>query len=260
MLKAIREAKMHTSWINPNAEYEAALSHFVRALFARPAASRFLTELASFVRSIVRAGLYNSLSQTLLKLTAPGVPDIYQGNEVWDFSLVDPDNRRHVDYRSRDAMLEDLKTIETVSRDEKLVMLHEFVKSMADGKLKLYVTWKALGFRRAHAALFREGDYRPLNVTGCKSDHVCAYARQHGTLEVLVIVPRLVARLIVQDGDRIPPSIWGDTRVELPAPAGTSFANVLTGEVIAPIDKGGVPALALSAALADLPVAVFLRL
>jgi (1->4)-alpha-D-glucan 1-alpha-D-glucosylmutase len=204
-------------------------------------------------------GLYNSLSQTLLKLTAPGVPDIYQGSEAWEFSLVDPDNRRPVDYRAREAMLEDLKRLEALSRDEKLAMLKDLVKSMGDGRLKLYVTWKALSFRRASAALFREGAYHPLNVAGCKSDHVCAYARQHGELEVLVIVPRLVARLLGPHADTFPPSIWEDTHVELPAPAGASFSNILSGEVIAPIAEGGAPSVALSAALADLPVALLQR-
>ncbi|MGH8579676.1 MAG: malto-oligosyltrehalose synthase, partial [Gammaproteobacteria bacterium] len=255
MLKATREAKIHTSWINPNAEYEEALAAFVQALFEHPDKNRFLAEFLPFQRRIARLGLYNSLAQTLLKLTAPGVPDVYQGNEIWDFSLVDPDNRRPVDYRVRQGMLQALGRLDALPCEERLQRLHDLQDCMQDGRIKLYVTCKALRFRAEGWPLFRDGDYRALNVAGRRSEHVCAFARCREDRECVIIVPRLIARLLGESmTEPLGSTVWEDTCVELPAERNRSYINIFTGEQVAP--EPGTPCLALAKVFAHFPVAL----
>src|SRR5690606_29956739 len=165
MLKAIREAKVHTSWINQNDAYEAAMSKFVAALFERGLEGPFLAELAPFARRLARYGLFNSLSQTLLKLTSPGVPDCYQGNEVWDFSLVDPDNRRPVDYGRRARLLAEVQAL-APSDAGSGSQVRKLLDTLDDGRAKLYLTWRLLQLRQSRPALFQEGEYLPLETVG----------------------------------------------------------------------------------------------
>src|SRR5262249_23624725 len=143
MLKAIREAKEYTSWANPNSEYENAMSEFTRATLDRRRRNRFLSDFGEFQRRISRIGMFNIISQTLVKLTAPGVPDIYQGNDLWDFSLVDPDNRRPVDYQVRPRYLQELVAGDRTSAEGRAVRARRLVEHVDDGKAKLYVTWQA---------------------------------------------------------------------------------------------------------------------
>src|SRR5208282_6643120 len=175
MLKAIREAKQNTSWINRNAEYEAAVSLFVAALLDPNSNRRFLSGFLPFQRRVARLGLWNSLSQTLLKLTCPGVPDIYQGNDLWDFSLVDPDNRRPVDYIRRQQMFE---SIRVWGSEPDLLSIGRLLETPEDGRLKLYLIWKILRFRQQQPDIFQQGEYLPLAVEGAKADHVVAFARK----------------------------------------------------------------------------------
>ncbi|HEY2401414.1 MAG TPA: hypothetical protein VGI23_13745, partial [Steroidobacteraceae bacterium] len=154
MIKAAREAKSRTSWANVNADYEEALLQFIRTLLAQRDVNTFLTDFTAFQRRISRYGLLNAMSQTLCKLTAPGVPDIYQGNEIWDFSLVDPDNRRPVDYTKRRRLLAELESIDMDACVDR-GLIGSLLAGMRDGRCKLFVTWKVLQFRRDHAALFR---------------------------------------------------------------------------------------------------------
>ena len=148
MLKAIREAKQNTSWINRNTEYETAVSSFVRTLLNPAAKNRFLDDFVPFQRRVARIGLWNSLSQTLLKLTCPGVPDIYQGNELWDFSLVDPDNRRPVDYIRRQQMFE---SIRVWGNDPDALSIGRLLETPEDGRLKMYLIWRTLCLRQQQA-------------------------------------------------------------------------------------------------------------
>jgi (1->4)-alpha-D-glucan 1-alpha-D-glucosylmutase len=157
MEKALREAQANTSWTNVNEEYEEAVANFVDALLSGTETNLFLEEFLPFQRKVARLGALNSLSQTLLKLTAPGVPDVYQGNELWDFSLVDPDNRRPVDYGLRNGLLADLKRMDPA--DARSVLEED---AWEDGRPKLYLTWKALELRRDMAELFERGEYVPL--------------------------------------------------------------------------------------------------
>jgi (1->4)-alpha-D-glucan 1-alpha-D-glucosylmutase len=225
MLKAIKEAKVHTSWINPNSEYEQAMHDFIETLLNSLDNNRFLADFLPFQQSISRIGLFNSLSQTLLKFTSPGVPDIYQGCELWNFSLVDPDNRRPVDFAMREAMLTQLQEAQA-SNTPVTALARELMNTLHDGRAKLYLTWRTLQLRQGKPELFRDGDYQPLQVNGVHADHLCAFARQQGDQIAVVVVPRLIYRLA---GGAAPlgEEIWGATTVELP---GSRFHNWLTDE------------------------------
>lgn len=219
MQKAAKEAKLFTSWINPDQEYENAVSEFVEAVLNESDKNPFLTEFIAFQQPLSRIGLFNSLAQTLLKLTAPGVPDIYQGNELWDFSLVDPDNRRPVDYARREALLAQLR--DTLEANPSLAQLaDELMQNLPDGRAKLYLIHQCLHLRREQPALFADGDYQPLTVTGIHADHVCAFARSHGGQRAVIVVPRLVYRLTagteLLDAGMWDEDIWGDTVIQMP--------------------------------------------
>jgi (1->4)-alpha-D-glucan 1-alpha-D-glucosylmutase len=206
MIKASREGKRRTSWANPNAAYEDALLQFVRVSLDRREGNPFPDEVAATARKLAGFGFLNSLTQTLLKLTTPGVPDIYQGNELWDFSLVDPDNRRPVDYERRHQMLRELASGE----------IPGMLDGVEEGRAKLYLIWKTLQFRRAHEALFRDGSYLPLHTSGEHAAHLCAFARKHGDEIVIIVVPRLTARLMGEREGWPLGEVWGDTLIELP--------------------------------------------
>jgi maltooligosyltrehalose synthase len=259
MAKATKEAKVRTSWINPNEAYDTAVAEFVRAILDEGRSAEFLRDFRALQRTVAHYGAFNSLAQTLLKLTVPGVPDTYQGNELWDLSLVDPDNRRPVDYAARERLLEELRRcVDAALGAGQARAAHVFpplrdlacslVDAKEDGRIKLYVTWRTLTFRREHAALFREGSYLPLEVAGELAEHVFAFARERDGACLIVAVPRLLARLGAsaragagrgpaasadapsgspQAGSQSPEreailplgEIWGATRVMLGAPA-----------------------------------------
>ena len=228
MLKAIREAKENTSWINQNAEYEGAVRSFVRALLNPAEDNRFLKDFVPFQRRIARIGLWNSLSQTLLRLTSPGVPDIYQGNELWDFSLVDPDNRRPVNYERRRQVFESLRGWGNAPNRSSIECL---LQTAEDGRIKSYVIWKTLRLRQEQREVFQEGEYLPLEVAGTKADHVVAFARRSGEKSVIVVVPRLIYGLLNNaDDPPIGANVWEDTQVLLPSGnSGKRCQNVFTG-------------------------------
>ncbi len=166
MEKATREAKIATNWINPNAGYDAAVREFIAAVLAAGPKNRFLGEFRRFHQQVVNWGLYSSLSQVLLKLTSPGVPDIYQGQEVWDFSLVDPDNRRAVDFAAHRELLAGLVREVGQGGESPLTLARQLALDPRDPRSKLLVTWLALRFRRRRAELFRQGDYTALEAWG----------------------------------------------------------------------------------------------
>jgi (1->4)-alpha-D-glucan 1-alpha-D-glucosylmutase len=257
MRKATREAKVRTSWINPNEEYDDAVRQFVTRLLPEDGgADPFLKDLLAFQRRVAFFGYFNSLAQTLLKLTSPGVPDLYQGTELWDFSLVDPDNRRPVDYGRRGRLLAELRG-RTAAADLG-GLAEELLGDLDSGRIKLYLTYQALNFRRDHSALFARGDYLVLDAAGARRDHVCAFARCLGDEVVLVVVPRLVVRLT--GGQERPPlgaETWGQTRLLLPPRlARREYRNVLTGEVLPPAGDDHTPGVWLAALLGRFPVAL----
>lgn len=232
MRKATKEAKVHTSWVNPNPAYEAATAQFIDALLAGPAAgNRFLTDFLPFMRRVARFGLQNALVQTALKLTVPGVADIYQGDELWDFSLVDPDNRRPVDWERRRALLRELK--DAVADRPAPALLAELMEHPQDGRLKLFLTWRLLTLRRQFPDLFRHGDYRPLTCRGAREAHLCAFVRQREGLVLVVVAARWIARLCPDETPPIGEAVWQDTLVELPPElAGMALRDVLSRETV----------------------------
>jgi (1->4)-alpha-D-glucan 1-alpha-D-glucosylmutase len=233
MLKAAREAKVNTSWISPNEAFEKATREFVAGIIAESPRNLFLPDFTTLARQIADVGIWNSLSQTLLKLTSPGVPDIFQGTELFDFSLVDPDNRRPVDYANRKELLGALEKRMDGAVSELTSLASELVTTRTDSRIKLYLINKALNYRREHSGLFTTGQYVPLEGAGSRRDHLCAFLRKNTETMVVTVVPRLVARLTGLSGQ--PPlgaTVWNDTRLVLPQEfAGARFTNLLTGEV-----------------------------
>lgn len=219
LTKAVREAKEHSSWVNASTDYEAALADFIGALLAPGEKNLFLADFVPFARQIAHHGLLNSLSLALLKLTAPGVPDIYQGCELWQFNLVDPDNRRPVDYALRRQLLDTLDGFDPAS-------------PLDDPRHKLALVRHALALRTRQPDLFETGDYLPLAVRGERAVNACAYARCRGDDAIVVIVPRLTFRLAAGELP-LGAAVWGDTAVDLPkALRGRRWRNVLTGEAL----------------------------
>ena len=226
MEKAVREAKRHTAWTAQDPDYEAAVREFTLAVLDDPV---FTASLERFVAEVREPGHVNGLAQTLLKLTAPGVPDIYQGTELWDLSLVDPDNRRPVDFARRRALLDELDTLSPA----------DILDRMDEGLPKLWLVRQTLHLRRREPELFgADGAYRPLAATGRRADHVVAYQRGDGAVAV---VPRLSTG--IADG-------WGDTALALPA---RPWRNLLTGDDLI---GGDTP---LGELLARFPVALLAR-
>ena len=213
LVKALREAKQNSSWLAPQEGYERAVADFLDRILA--ADSRFLPDFHEFRKKLAQYGVRNGLSQILLKITCPGVPDFYQGSELWQFTLVDPDNRRTVDYARRIAMLETLRRRDA---EDRIGLVRELAADPARDEMKLFVTYKALEFRRSNQLLFGRGDYLPLGVRGACAAHVCAFARVWEGEWVVVIAPRWMAHL----------TGWADTEVILPNGAPAAWQDVLT--------------------------------
>ncbi|HEX8491129.1 MAG TPA: hypothetical protein VF626_08930, partial [Chthoniobacterales bacterium] len=240
MAKALKEAKVNTSWIQPNEPWDSAMSDFVAKVLDSSPKNKFIPSFLPVAEEIARLGAINSLSQVALKLTAPGVPDIYQGSEIWNFSLVDPDNRRPVDYEQRRQML---ASLETASPEDLL-------QQWPDGRIKLFLTQRLLRVRREHQALFKQGEYLPLTVNGTFADCCVAFAREHEGKWIVVLAPRLSSRI------GFPPvgEHWQDTTVELPAAFSREGAQELfTHRQLQPAD----PSVKLSDAMANFPFAVY---
>ena len=235
MAKALKEAKVNTSWVQPNEARDSAVADFIGRILDPAPRNSFLRSFVPVAEKVARIGAINSLSQVLLKLTSPGTPDIYQGNEIWDFSLVDPDNRRLVDYVRRKEMLDALRGATP----------EDLLDNWPDGRIKLFLTHRLLRFRRENPELFRRGSYLPLTLTGVFADCCIAFAREHEGQSIVVLAPRLSARI------GFPPigAAWGDTAVQLPT--GWSGArSIFTGEIIS-LEK----TLPLAQAFAQLPFA-----
>jgi (1->4)-alpha-D-glucan 1-alpha-D-glucosylmutase len=248
MLKAAREAKTHTSWINPDEAYETALLGFVGGLLGRLQPNLFLDDLRVQAQRLAWFGALNSLSTTLLKFTSPGVPDLYQGHEVISLTLVDPDNRQPVDYDALARSLDALEGLDTAQ-------LPALVAAAHDGRAKLWIAWRLLALRRERPALFRDGDYVPLDVAGTHVEHVVAFARRHAGAVLVAIAGRLYARWLGEPGPAaLGAAAWADTAVTIDLPDGTRLTDALTGTSIV-VEQGRV---AVGAAFSRLPVAALL--
>ncbi len=257
MLKAIREAKVHTSWINPDIPYEEGVTNFVRDILDTSLSRQFLADFKTFLELVATCGIYNSLSQAVLKLFSPGVPEIYQGNELWAFNLTDPDNRRPVDFDRHIRLLAQIKKQAASTKDIN-GFIRRLVETKHDGLIKLYVTWRSLNYRREQAALFDTGNYLPLRIAGAKRDHVCAFAWKKGEQTLVVAVPRLVGGLTrVATVEPVGVEAWGDTRIVFPRKfKERSYKNVFTGELLKPADRNGRPELRLADIFVSFPAAV----
>jgi (1->4)-alpha-D-glucan 1-alpha-D-glucosylmutase len=239
MTKALKEAKLNTSWIQPNAEWDNAMTQFVANILAPGGRNKFLPAFFPVVEEVARLGAINSLSQTVLKLTSPGVPDIYQGTELWDDSVVDPDNRRPVDYARRRQVLTETQNAPP----------DELLRCWPDGRIKMRVMQRLLHLRRENRELFHEGEYEPLNFTGTFADCAIGFVRRRSEMAVLVIVPRVSSRVgFPPVGER-----WHDTTARLPQSFdGNVFRDVFcTGEI--QIENGQIK---MSDAMSWFPVAV----
>ncbi len=251
MHKAINEAKVHSNWVNPNDAYAQAVTDFVTAIWQD---ADFRTAFDAFHTRVAYFGRFNSLAQQLLKLTSPGVPDIYQGTELWDFSLVDPDNRRPVDFVQRFALL---RQLEEEDRADRSALAQRLLDEADSGAIKLYLTYRLLQYRRDHETLFRAGEYLPVAVAGPLADHVCAFARRYEKSAVLVVIPLFTA--LLSDGAMQPPvgELWRNTTLVLPAGIKGKAENLLTGERLVLAKAGNKGTLPVAQALGDWPVGFF---
>jgi malto-oligosyltrehalose synthase len=249
VVKAAREAKRRTSWTDPSERYERSLRSFI-GLLARPAGP-FGAEMERFVRRIGPAAATNSLALAVLKSVCPGVPDVYQGTELWDFSLTDPDNRRPVDFAMRRALLADLAP-DVAPPNECAAVAAALLKSWPDGRIKLHVLRALLHLRRAEPRLFDRGSYHLVETSGALGEHALGLARRHGRRWVVAFVPRLTLGRVGAGRFPTGPAVWGRTRARLPVHAPRGFTDVLTGVTIEA--RGG--ALDVGRVFGTLPVAV----
>jgi (1->4)-alpha-D-glucan 1-alpha-D-glucosylmutase len=257
IVKALHEAKVHTSWINPDAEYDQAAQDFVARILDEKANAAFLDDLQPFRRRISHYGLLNSLAQTVLKLTAPGVADTYQGTELWDFSLVDPDNRRPVDYERRRKLLQELRERAASAGEDRRGLVRELLDALPDGRVKLYVTAQALHCRRERPGLFAAGEYRAAEAAGARADNAFSFVRRQGDRWAVAVVPRLLTALIPGEGQLPLGPVWQDTRLLLPdVDPQVRFRNVFTGESVSLREEQNRLALPLAECLGHFPVAL----
>jgi len=230
MLKAIREAKVHTDWIAYNTVYEKGLLSFIQRVLDRNESSGFFDEFIPFQNKIAKYGLYNSLSQTLIKITSPGVPDFYQGTELWDFNLVDPDNRKQVDFDKRIKLLNELKQVPI---SEFPYFIPVLLAKWQDGRIKMFLIYRCNKARNDRAELFKNGVYIPISCGGVFRENIVAFARKLDSQWAVVAVPRFLTGIIKEVQIPVTDEIWADTFIQLPAdiPAvENNWYNVITGE------------------------------
>jgi (1->4)-alpha-D-glucan 1-alpha-D-glucosylmutase len=231
MEKALHEAKRNLSWINPDPEYVGAVKRFMREIVVpkRKGANFFVRDLVEFLRPVQYHGALNSIAQTLLRLTAPGVPDIYQGLELLGFSLVDPDNRRPVDFALRQQQMAGFKEQSPAEYPQRCMQLMEKVHN---GMAKLWTVSRVLDFRRDNDDIFRNGTYQPVHAAGDKREHLVAFARQHGSALAVCVVPRFTHTLMKGKMQFPTGDTWGNTELLIPPTSAEMFENVLTGEMV----------------------------
>ncbi|MEW5803160.1 MAG: malto-oligosyltrehalose synthase [bacterium] len=239
IIKAIREAKVHTAWIEPDTEYENAFTAFIDGILEPSEQNPFLKEFLPFQRKVAFYGIFNSLSQTLIKITSPGVPDFYQGTELWDFSLVDPDNRRPVDFDRRKELLARIRD----TREEDIPgLINELLSTKEDGRIKLFLIYQALRARGAWRNIFQKGDYFPLDTGGKFKDHLVVFARKmpqdgpatarRGNSWAITIAPRLLTSIVKENEYPIGRMVWNDTCLTLPNGCPSLWKDAITGQPI----------------------------
>jgi (1->4)-alpha-D-glucan 1-alpha-D-glucosylmutase len=246
IIKAVREAKAHSTWIDPNIEYEDACSNFIEQILNSSQKNEFLKDFLPFQKEIAHFGIFNSLSQSLIKITSPGIPDIYQGCELWNFSLVDPDNRRPVNYERRKKLLNEIRT---KSSKDLPGLLNELLETKEDGRIKLFLTWKALSVRKGLLALFQKGSYQPLEVQGSLKDQVIAFARRYKNQYAITVTARFLTEVISVNQLPIGQELWADTALVFDFKSTDGIKNCITEKALIAKNK-----IYLADALADFPV------
>jgi (1->4)-alpha-D-glucan 1-alpha-D-glucosylmutase len=257
MEKALHEAKVHTSWINPNVEYDQAVHQFNANILDLSSANVFLKDFRQFQAPIAKAGIWNSISQVVLKVASPGMPDFYQGNELWCFDLVDPDNRHPVDFELRRQMLRELRQ---QAGEDQVALVERLARNPCDGAIKMYTTSIALRLRRDLQDLFAKGSYTPLTATGSRSNHVVAFARSLAGKTVIVLAGRFFFRVFnshpAPTGD-----VWGNTAVILPKKIGQPrFQDAFTGRNITVEQREDGTVIPLAQAFSHCPAALLINL
>jgi (1->4)-alpha-D-glucan 1-alpha-D-glucosylmutase len=257
MEKALREAKVRTSWVSPNRPYEEAVRRFIQSLLDPAPDNRFLAEFSDLQVLIAWAGILNSLSQLVLRIASPGVPDVYQGSELWDLSLVDPDNRRPVDFALRRRLMGELVEAERGDRAE---LTERLMADPRDGAIKLYLTRTALRLRRANRELFARGSYIPLEAIGGHQRHVIAFARRNGTTCAIVLAGRFFLSLGTRLAQPRGHTVWGDTCLELPQSlGGKAYRDVFTGRQVSLLLQNGKWRLPVADAFSHLAVSLLMN-
>ena len=246
VVKSAREAKVHTAWIEPDLAYEKACKAFLEDILEPSRENHFLKEFIPFQKKVASLGIFNSLTQTLLKCTSPGVPDIYQGSELWDLNLVDPDNRRPVDFQKRKKILKEIMSRE---RTNIRSLAEELLLSKEDGRIKLFLIYRALKAKKAHPGVFQNGTYVPLSVKGKANRHIIAFGRNDGDSWILSVAPRFLIQLIDEKSLPLGEEVWGDTRVILPEEMPCQWKDLVLGRVI-----GGKKSMLVSEILRHFPV------
>lgn len=249
VVKAVREAKVHTAWLRPDTDYEDGFINFVEQILDFSEENQFLADFQPFQEKIAFYGMFNSLSQTLLKLVSPGLPDIYQGTELWDLSLVDPDNRRPVDFEGRLSFLQEIKRR---CRTGIQNLIEDLMATCEDGRLKLFLIARVLEARQQYLNVFQTGTYKPVTVAGQYSDRVIAFARSDGKNTAIAIVPRFLTG-VIQPPQFPLGEVWGDTAIELPQGSGSSWHEVIADGTISGGDK-----IAIGQILQHFPVALLI--
>ena len=248
IIKAIGEAKVHTAWLRPDNAYEEGCVAFVEQVLKPSDDNQFIKEFRPFQKKVAEYGIYNSLSQTLLKVISPGLPDFYQGTELWDFSLVDPDNRRPVDFELRAELL---KQIKDKARADILGLIAELLATKEDARIKMFLTLKLLEARKQHLEVFQQGDYLPLEVSGKFKDNVVAIARRYENRVAIAIAPRFFTSLIQPGEYPLGDRVWNDTRLELPPGMPSGWVDAICDRTV---QADGT--MALGQALTHFPVAL----
>ena len=251
MLKALKEAKVHTSWITPNTDYEQAVLQFTRTILDPRESGAFLEDLDQLQKKVAAFGIFNSLSQTVLKLGSPGVADIYQGNELWDLSLVDPDNRRPVDFEARRRELDWLRA----HAGDRSSLASTLLATPEDGRIKLYVSQRLLSLRRERPGLFVGAAYTPLRG----NQHVAAFARAADGQMLVIAAPVQIATLMRgTPAAPVGPDVWRDEVLTVPGERGRPYCDLFTGRELVPVETGGRVVLRLAEVFGSLPVAALL--
>jgi (1->4)-alpha-D-glucan 1-alpha-D-glucosylmutase len=248
IVKAVREAKVHTAWLKPDEEYESGFLEFIDGVLDPAGDNPFLRDFVPFQKTVAHYGIFNALTQTTLKLTCPGIPDFYQGTELWDLSLVDPDNRRRVDYESRRNILQEIRQ---KTRD-RATLIRELLLHRDDGRIKLFLIQNLLALRQRATEIFERGEYVPVTVAGAQRNNVVAFARRLGPRYVIVVTPRNLVAVVRDDQLPTGSSVWRSADLRVPPDLRGAWKNVLTGALE---DVGET--LSVARAFKSFPVAVF---